>query len=65
MNKQEGQHERIRRLPVKKQRRRHETQARFVTGHVAHAKDVDEQVGNDKTSIPGGNEAADHSTGHE
>ena len=33
------------------QRRRKETQARFVSGHVVQAKDVHEQVTTDKLSI--------------
>jgi hypothetical protein len=45
--------------------RRNETQARFASGHVAQAKDVHEQVGNDKPSTQVGKEAAGHIPGHQ
>jgi hypothetical protein len=47
------------------QQRRKETHTRFVSGHVAQAKDVHEQVTKDKPSIQGRKEATGHSTGHQ
>jgi hypothetical protein len=47
------------------QQRRKETHAQSVSGHVAQAKAVHEQVTKDKTSIQGRTEAASHSNGHQ
>ena len=47
------------------QQRRKETHTRFVSGHVAKAKDVHEQVTKDKPSIQGRKETTGHSTGHQ
>ncbi|MDQ0618466.1 hypothetical protein [Arthrobacter globiformis] len=47
-------------------RRRKETHTRFVSGHVAQANGVHEQVTNDNRSIQEGKEPAGHTTtGHQ
>jgi hypothetical protein len=51
MNKQESHHQRRRTIPVKNQRQRRATQARFSWDHVAQAKDVHEQATNGEPSI--------------